>query len=53
MFKDLQNQKIVIAGGTQDIDLVIARTPAELSANVTVSGRDRKNQKLLVYLIQS
>ncbi len=47
MIKDLQNQKIVIAGGTSGIGLATAKMLVELSADVTVTGRDPKKIEAL------
>ncbi|PWV53877.1 SDR family NAD(P)-dependent oxidoreductase [Chitinophaga sp. S165] len=47
MIKDLQNQKIVIAGGTSGIGLATAKMLVESLANITVTGREQKKIEAL------
>lgn len=47
MLKSLQNQKILVAGGTSGIGLAAAKMLAELSADITVTGRDPKKIEAL------
>lgn len=42
MTKHLNDQKIIIAGGTSGIGLATAKSLLELNAQVTVTGRDQK-----------
>lgn len=42
MTKHLNNQKVVVAGGTSGIGLATAKKILELNGDVIVTGRDQK-----------